>query len=210
MSIDFNAAELAELDADTQRIGVFFRLDTDPVVRLWMGVGDCDAGINAYDFFGGTYSGLGQLLDVPTVQMLINGIADRVTFNLSGVSADVVNLARSEASATLRKAVALGIAIFDRDWQKLGVIRWLFRGVADSLTVAQASQSDSAGGVAFSRTVQLSVGSLFTTRRRRGFSFLTNFDQQGRAPGPPPDRICERTVLYSNSNTKVWPRFTPP
>ena len=36
----FSDEELEALEADVFNIGIFFRLDTDPVVRLWLGFGD--------------------------------------------------------------------------------------------------------------------------------------------------------------------------
>ncbi len=76
----------------------------------------------------------------------------------------------------------------------------MFRGIADYSTVNQ--EQDDNG---FVRSIEISVGTLFTGRRRRGLSYLTDRDQQARHPG---DKICERTVLYSSENEKVWPRFS--
>jgi hypothetical protein len=52
------------------------------------------------------------------------------------------------------------------------------------------------------RVIELSVGSLFTGRRRRGLSYLTNRDQQARHSG---DKFCQRVSL--NGQEKVWPTF---
>lgn len=203
MAIEFNQAELDALNSDTQRLGVFFRLATDPLVSLWAGVGDCRPGINALDATGITYKGFGQLRDVPTVQQLINGLAERVTFTLSGVSADIVAMASAESEIVKGKPVALGISLFGPDWQQLGPVYWLFRGIADYVVLNQAS--DAGGGVPqITRNVQLSVGSLFTGRRRRGASYLTDYDQKSRSPT---DKFCERVNLYTNQVSLVWPIF---
>lgn len=199
--IDLTQAEIDVLDSDTQRIGVFFRLATDPVIRLWLGIGDCEVGINAFDSDVEVYSGLGQLIDVPAVQQLINGVATRVVFHVSGVSADTLALASIEAGAVSQKAVALGIGIFNASWQQAGVPVWLFYGRADFVTLAQ--QADGGGG-GITRVIELSVGSLFTSRRRRGLSYLTNQDQQQRSPG---DNFCNRIPLYAASVNKPWPTF---
>jgi hypothetical protein len=50
--VNLNAAELAVLESGQQRIGVFFRLETDPIVRIWLGVGNIEPGVNAYDLTG--------------------------------------------------------------------------------------------------------------------------------------------------------------
>lgn len=198
MSVALSQAEIDALESDTQRIGVFFRMDTDPVVRLWLGVGDIMPGINAYDETNETYSGLGQLIDVPALDELINGVANRVTFHVSGVSADTSALAAKEASVVKNKAVVVGMCLFGCDWQQLGIPIWLWRGTADFVTRQQ--QSD---GKTTTRVIELSVGSLFTSRRRKGFSYLTDQDQQGRHPG---DHFCERVALMSQFE-KVWPTF---
>src|SRR5262249_26041260 len=160
------------------------------------GVGDIQPGINAYDATNETYSGLGQLIDVPVLQQLINGIADRVSFHVSGVSAATSALASAEADVVKNKSVAVGICLFGGDWQQLGVPIWLWRGSADFVTRQQ--QSD---GKITTRVIELSVGTLFTIRRRRGFSYLTNADQKGRFPT---DRFCERVALLTQFD-KVWP-----
>jgi hypothetical protein len=192
------ADEIAVLESDTQKIGIFFRMETTPIVRVWLGVGDINPGANAYDAGGAIYSGLGQLLDVPALSQLINGVADRITFHASGVSPETLALTSAESNVK-GASVAIGVAIFGASWQQLGAPKWLFRGRADYVALQQNSD---ASGV--KRVIELSVGSLFTGRRRKGLSFMTDQDQQARHPG---DRFCERTALYSDV-TKVWPTFS--
>lgn len=199
MALVLSAGELSALSANIVRLGVFFRMATDPVIRLWLGIGDCEVGGNAYDTDASTYTGFGQLTAVPAVQQLINGVADRVTFTLSGVSSEVIQIASGEADSVKNVEVSLGICLFDANWQQLGVPKWLFRGRADFLAISQSADDN-----AITRSVELSVGTLFTSRRRRGLSYLTDYDQQRRSPG---DKFCERTLLYSQEVEKVWPRF---
>jgi hypothetical protein len=202
MALALSAAEIDALNSDTQRIGVFFRMATNPVSRLWLGVGDCKVDINALDASAQIYSGCGQLRDVPAFQQLINGVAERLTFYVSGVSKDTLALASTAAPGVKDTPIAIGIGFFDAAWQQLGVPKWLWSGHADFVTLNQ--QSDKSGN-GITRVIELSVGSLFTGRRRRGLSYLTDKDQQTRHPG---DRFCERTVVYSQFE-KVWPVFGP-
>lgn len=202
MSVSLSSAQIDVLDSDTARLGFVFRLDTDPTAtRFWLGVGDCPVAANPLDIAGATYSGLGQLLDLPVLQQLINGVADRVSINASGVSADVAILASAESDTIKNKAVSIGMLIFGPDWGQLGPPVWLWSGFADFVTLDQSADTSGKGG--FLRTIGLSVGSLLTGRRRRGLSYLTDQDQQLRHPG---DKFCERTALYSAFN-KVWPTF---
>lgn len=191
-------AEIDALESDTQRIGILFRMASTPIVRIWLGVADFRPGINAYDATDEVYSGLGQLIDVPALSQLINGVADRLTFHVSGISQETMNLAAA-GSDVKGAAVAIGIVIFGGQWQQLGAPKWLFRGRADYVTVQQQS-----GVSGVTRIMELSVGSLFTGRRRRGLSYLTDADQQARHAG---DKYCERTTLYSEVS-KVWPTFS--
>lgn len=194
-----NEAEKDVVRSSTQLIGVFFRLATDPVIRLWLGIGNIRVGVNAQDASGAIYQGFGVLNNVPDVSQLINGVADRVDFTISGVSAQAMQVAAADAVAVHNASCALGISFFDGGWQQLGPPKWLFRGIADVVTISQDN-----GDAGVIRSISLSVGSLFTGRRRRALSYLTNRDQQSRSPG---DRICERTTLYGMDTDKVWPRF---
>ena len=45
----FNDAEIEVLKSGMQRIGIFFRLNVDPVVRLWLGVGKIDPGVSTFE-----------------------------------------------------------------------------------------------------------------------------------------------------------------
>lgn len=194
-----NDDEIDAVASSTQRIGIFFRMATTPTIRLWLGIGPCRVGANAQDADGAIYTGFGQLNNAPVVQQLINGVAERVEFQVSGVSADTLRMASSEATDVRGAAVGMAFCLFGASWQQLGVPKWIFRGVADFVTLSQDSAE---GGV--TRTISLSVGSLFTGRRRRGLSFLTGQDQRARHPG---DLFCERTALYAQESEKVWPRF---
>lgn len=198
MAVTLSQDEIDALESDTQKIGILFRMATLPVIRLWLGIGDIRPGITIYDAVNRPYSGLGQLIDVPALTQLINGVADRVTFHVSGVSAEVSAMASTEANLVKNKAVAVGMCLFGQDWRQLGLPIWLWRGTADFVTRQQQSTDD---GII--RVVELSVGSLFTSRRRRGLSYLTDHDQQTRHPG---DKFCERTALMSQFE-KVWPTF---
>jgi hypothetical protein len=187
------------LASGSPRLGVFFRLGITPPARLWLGVGNCEAGIDAEDGDGAVYNGLGEMLGVPAFQQLINGTAERVEFRLSGVSARIAQLASSESADVKGVPLLVGLGVFGADWQLLADPTWLKRLTVDYLSIEQEG-----GGGGVVRSVSLSARSFLTGRRRPGLSYFTDAEQQGRSPG---DRFCERTGLYSAEVTKTWPRF---
>lgn len=204
--MNLNDAELAALESGKQRIGVFFRLETDPVVRLWLGFGKINPGVNAYDLTGAVYRGFGEIQNIPAFNQLINGKAERVEFTISGVSGEILTIASGgDAQQVKGKRVAVGFALMGGDWALLGAVKWCANYTADYLSIQQAATDDPMNPIV--RTISLSCGSLLTARRRPSFSYFTDQDQQARFPG---DRFCERTPAYANGFNKTWPTFPPP
>lgn len=199
-----NAAELAALESGAYRIAIFFRLDVVPPVRLWLGIGAIEPGANTFDYAGATYYGFGELADVPSVNQLINGRAERVEFTLSGVSGKMLQIASGgDADQVKGVDVVTGFALIAPDWQSLlGPVKWCAAYVADYLALDQTVTDDPA--IPISRTIRLSCGSLMTGRRRPGLAYFTDQDQRARFPG---DRFCERTPLYASGFNKAWPTF---
>jgi hypothetical protein len=157
------------------------------------------AGIDAADGSGEIYSGMGQMLNVPAFQQLINGVAERVNFQLSGVPQKVVDLASGGADEVKGVALNVGLGVFNAEWQLAGQPLWLKRFTVDFLTLQRQQQ----GSEEAIYTVALSARSVFTGRRRPGLSFFTDEEQQRRSPG---DRFCEHARRYAREETKAWPR----
>jgi hypothetical protein len=200
--MQFTDAENAALAGDYVRIGIFVNIGTAVPLTVWLGIGDIEPGVNRVDETGATYSGLGQLTQVPEFQQLINFNADRWDLGLSGVSGDVLALTARRAAVVKHKTVSIGFALMDSDWKLLGEIRWSRRGFVDVVSISQDPQSDLNASI--TRKVSVSVGSQSSGRRRRGLSYLTDVDQQRRSPG---DLFCERTTAYAQGVTKPFPKF---
>jgi hypothetical protein len=200
--LDLSDAELAELDRTAVRVGFFFRLDTDPVVRLWLGIGKI-AVSSVFEPDGAVYRGFGEIADFPQLRALINGTAERVEFTVSGVTGEVLRIASGgDAQQVKGRMVSAGFAVMDQNWQLVGSVKWIRTYTADYLSIAQTVPTDPAQST--SRSVTLSCGSLLTARRRPSLSYFTDQDQQSRFPG---DRFCERVPTYANGFNKTWPRF---
>lgn len=198
-----NAAELAVLESDTQNIGVFFRLATDPVVALWLGFGDIEPGVNVLDETGRTYTGFGEITNVPEFNQMINGAAQRVEFTLSGVSGDVLDIASGNDAEDIKgKPVAVGFGVFSAEWELLGTVKWFANYTADFLSVRQSETNDFETPIM--RVVTLSCGSQMTGRRRPGRSYFTHVDQVARHPG---DNFCYFVPRYAHGFSKAWPVF---
>lgn len=200
--MNLNAAELSALESGAVQIGVFFRLDTDNVTRLWLGMGKCDGGINVVDTRGELYYGAGELVDVPAFQQLINGAAEVITFGLSGVTPEIVALAARSAQRVRGRRCLIGVVIQDSDWQPLGAIHWGSLSYADFISLTQQPQDNPQQPIL--RGASLTVSSAFSARRRARFSYFTKQDQRLRSPS---DGFCDRSSTYSRLVNKTWPRF---
>jgi hypothetical protein len=193
------AGELAALESGLIRLGLFFRMTTDPIIRLWLGVGKIEPGVNTLDSTGAVYTGFGELRSLAEFSQLVNGQAERVDFTMSGVSGELLGLAGQSQDKINGKEVAIGFGLMNETWALIGPIRWSRVFYADFLAINQAqSETDTV------RTLTLSCGSLMTARRRPGLSYYSDPDQQGRSAG---DRFCERVPKYAQDVQKPWPRF---
>jgi hypothetical protein len=199
--MSFNALETAALAKGTRRIGVFFLLETDTPVALWLGYGKIRPGINVFDPVGREYKGFGELQNVPAVKQLLNGSAMRQDFVLSGVKGDVLDAIASDSEAVKGKPVRVGYALMDEDWQLLGPIHWLASYTADYIGVSQPpTQLDQP----IVRTITLSCGTRNTGKRRPLYGYFTDADQQARSPG---DKFCSLVPNYSRNFLKAWPKY---
>lgn len=198
--MDLTSAELAILESGTQRMGVFFRLATTPVLRVWLGVSKINPGINALDTTGEEYLGLGTLLDVPRFQQLLNGTAERVDVMMSGVSDQVLQIAQASPSSVKNKACAFGIALMNDSWQIVEQVRWIRRFVADYTSVRRKAATGP--GESAVQAVALSVRSQTSNIRRPGLAYFSDQDQRARSPT---DLFCERVHLYSQGTVRKWP-----
>lgn len=201
MALDWSDVALAQLEGGAVRPGVLVRIATTPVIRLWTGVvRDLAIGADAVETTeGAIYQGMGKLTNVPAVNQLLNGQAERVDFTLSGaaLTGEIAAIASTEAGDIRGADVNLGFLVFDANWQVISPTAWPWDGSADSLTVQR--QGDAANPT---RILKLSVGSLMTGRRRPSIAYWTDPDQKRRSPD---DDFFDRVRQYSIQTTKVWP-----
>lgn len=193
--------EQAEVVAsNTADLAILFRLATPTPLRIWSGSGDLEIGSDAIEPLGATYMGVGSIGPLPEMSELINGVAERVAFSFSGSDVNMAAVADGDAFTIRNATINIGILPLDDELQAIATPLWFRRLVADSLSIDLTS--DEAGKQVV--TVTLSATTAFSGRRRAPISYFTDVDQKRRSPD---DRFCERTPLYSQGVTKVWPKF---
>jgi hypothetical protein len=173
---------------------ILWRLACDPVARLSSEHCDLFAPGDYLDPDGATYKGAGALLDVPTLKQLINGVADRLEFRVSGVSAETMRLALEDRASVYGATLHVGYVDSDEDWQIIGPPVWEWQGIADVLT---PDSKPSEAGRDFSIT--LSVASADTLRSNPPLAWFTQQDQHRRSST---DNIFDRVAGITAGATR--------
>lgn len=182
-------------------LGIFIHLDLSPApLRIWLGINDVPAGIESIDGEGSVYLGGGRLREVPNLDVLINGIADRVDFQLSGV--DPIEAAKIDfVTLNVRGCgVTVGITTLDDHFQPMSAIIPLWQGVASFVTEDRQPVSGDQSPVV---TLSLSVGSGVTTRDRSSASLWSAAHQRAMYPT---DAFCDGTARLARGVSPSWPR----
>ena len=184
-------------------LGLFFRLDTSPALHLWWGVSDTVAQIDALDVAGTIYNGAGLLTDVPdALEMLINGTASRVDWEMSGVPASLTAELASTAPSVVGARVDFAIGALDVRWQLIGSPVSVWVGTADFWAEAQSPQVDLTKPRV--RKIILSTMSGDTSRALPYYATWTDLDQKSVSAT---DTFCERVPRYYTGQQITWPRF---
>lgn len=174
-----------------------FLLECEPPARVWSGNGDLFIGPCPFDPVGGTYQGAG-LAELPAVQQLINGVAERIELAIGGLTSDGLRLAHEDRESVHRARCKIGSQALDDKFQQIGTVKQEWKGTADTITIS--SEQSESGRV---RTVKLSIGSDDTGRSRPKFAFFTDADQKRRSPD---DDIFNQVAKITNGITR---RFGP-
>lgn len=179
------------------RESFIFRIATSPVAMFWTGPGnllvpaDTVIGVNDAIALGGR-----DLIDVPDLDGLINGTAERVEFTLSGVSDETIRFAQEEAADVEGARVDIGRMDFGPDWQQIGPIEWEWNGHAVSLGVG--SQDTDQGR---SRAITLTVAAGDVLRSRSPMNFFTDSDQRRRSAD---DAIFSNVAAINAGTSRRW------
>lgn len=180
------------------RISWVLRIDSDPACYLWTGFGQLVTPADDVDASGATWLGAAHIIAIPGLRALINGIAERVNFTLSGVSAETLRLAREDKDSVKGAEVRIGHVEFDADWQLVGDVTWEWLGIADALRIESRY-----GEERRLRSIVLMVGAADTMRANPRFTFWTDASQRLRSAD---DAFCDHVAMISAGVTR---RFGP-
>lgn len=183
-------------------LGVFFRLGTDPPLRLSFSVNDFPIALPNLDEAGAVYRGSGRLMNIPDLEVLINGIADTVSFTLSGLDPQGTALMLDGAPEVLGAPVTIAIAPLDKRWQPIGDPAVLWSGTADAISESMALEKDRTKNRTQSLTLTASTGD-----QSRQLQALTTYSQQTQQALYPSDNFFQRVVRYLQTYLVSWPRF---
>jgi hypothetical protein len=154
---------------------VLLRIASDPIARVWGGIGDLIIPADIVEDGPAKYLGGGALLSLPDIEMGENAQAVRLDITVSGVNAKTLAIFRDE-SRTLKGSLAhIGVITFDDDWQ-IDNVEWI-----TALTVGAPSFSSQGGPNGRTRSITISLGD-WTDRNFPPLALWTDADQRRRSP----------------------------
>lgn len=173
-----------------------FRVGTPDPVILWSGHTDLPLSADEIIPDDTIALGAGDLVNIPDLDQLISGVAQRLDITLSGVTQRSIALAQSEAADVAGAKVNIGLIRFGPDWQVEGSIAWEWEGEARKLSVG--SQATDSGRT---RTITLTVAAGDTTRSRAPLAFFTDPDQRRRSAD---DVIFDHVASINQGTSRRW------
>ncbi len=183
-------------------LGIFFRLGTTPPLHLAFSVGDVPAYVPILDDPSTVYTGAGRILDIPPLETLVNGLADKVSFSLAGLDSVAVGLMLDTAPEVLGALVTVGIAPMDARWQPLVPIIGLWTGTADFISEEMKVETDPTKNRVQSLTLATTTGD-----SSRAFSSLQTYTNATQQALYPDDTFFARVQRYVPTYFVTWPRF---
>jgi hypothetical protein len=187
----------------SHQLGIFFRLDIpgDPL-RFWLGMNDIPAGIDGVDpTTQEVYLGGGILREIPNLEAVLNGVADRAEFQVSGIDPVLAARLDYESYDVRGRDFHVGITVLDDNCQPISAIIPLITGrgsfVTESREAVQGAQNATV-------TLGLNVGFGITTRDRQSQVLWSAPHHKALYPT---DLFCDGTTRLERGATPTWPRF---
>jgi len=195
----------------SHQLGIFLQMDTDPAMHVWMGVNDIPAGFDSVDPDGTVYLGAGRLINVPALEVLVNGQSGSVEFGIAGI--DPVTAAQVIATMppVRGKTVRIGLTTLDDYYQPTASLISVWSGTASHPSEASPAVGE---GENPTTTLSLAVVSGNNTRSRPSSSLWSPAHQtavwEAFFPTPaeqaanPRDRFCDQTPRLGRGVAPVW------
>lgn len=187
--------------AGSHQLGIFFRLDTDPGLHIWLGTNDIPAGFDSIDPDGTVYLGGGTLLSVEELEVLINGTSSAVNFGISGIDKATAQRAIAVVPDVRGKAVNVGLTTLDRYYQPMSKIISVWQGVASHPIEAIQPVS---GANPMTMQLSLAVVSGDNTRSTPSLSLWSPAHQKAEFPT---DLYCDGTARLARGISPEWPQY---
>jgi hypothetical protein len=151
---------------------LLLRIGTDPVARVCSGAAPIIIPADSVESEPAKYLGGGKLVEIPELEQVINGTAQRISITVSGVSQETVSLFADESESLKGASVHIGVAHQDADWQ-ITEVEWLDKLRCDF---------PSASGSRLNRSITISIGSSDTDRSKAPAAFWTTAGQRRLSP----------------------------
>ncbi|MES2903771.1 MAG: hypothetical protein V4696_06255 [Pseudomonadota bacterium] len=172
-----------------------FRIGTDLPALFWSGHGNLPLAADTVLPAPVVVPGAGELVDIPDLEQLINGTAQRLEVTLSGVSEAAIVLANEEADQVPGARVDIGRVTFDDDWIVVSV-EWEWSGEGKSLAISSDTTEQGR-----TRSLKLVVGAGETTRGRAPLAFFTAAEQQRDFPT---DQFFSHVAKINGGTSRRW------
>lgn len=179
-------------------LGLFLHVATDPPLHVWFGTEDVLAGIESIDALGTTYMGGGELIGVPTLEVLVNGTADRVEFTLSGIEPGTGAKVVDSIPPVRGCDVYLGLTTLDHFYQPMSAIIPVWNGTASH---TGESSPPVMGTDNATLTLSLAVVTGETARSRPSRSIWSPTHQKAISPT---DKFCDETARLARGVDPTW------
>jgi hypothetical protein len=196
----WDTAARARLAGENVEVALLLRIDAvSGPLRYW--IGDFDFPVAADEVVedaAAIYSGLGEIAGtLPALNQLLNGQADRLTFTLSGVMAEVLALAADEADEVQGRAINLGFCCLDQDLQVCTPVAWVGTLEGQFVTVDRAQATDGEPV----RTLSLTATTVFAVRQQAACSYYTDAEQRRRSSD---DTFFARIAAITRGKTRKF------
>lgn len=173
-----------------------FRLETDTPAMFWTGHGDLVLPADLVLDAPALVLGGGHLVNLPDIDQLINGTAQRVEITLSGVTEECLALALDEAPQVPDAPAYIGRLEFDEQWQLVGPVVWEWYGRGVNLSVGSEQ-----GDEGRSRTLTLVLAAGETLRSRSPLAYFTDSDQRRVYPT---DSFFSNVAKINSGTSRRW------